>query len=267
MFNVDKKKSVNTISSHSGKRKTGKTHPGILPVVLVAFAVGIICALIVVVVQVVRTSPAFALKSINVQGPASIDRQLIIDKSGLVVGMRMTAINTDSIAKKLSAINRIKNITVNMRIPDAVQIRYAERIALASIMHKGVVGIDADGVLIPLSQQAFARVPLVSGYTVYVDSMGIARIDSVTNGRLASFLRDIVVNDKSMLQRIAQINFAKAGAVTCVFADSRRCVTFQEQSIVPALKHLRRLEIILAEASDTLLQRINLYNANMAYVN
>jgi cell division protein FtsQ len=130
----------------------GSIGRGVLAVVRVLAKLLVLVGLLVVLVgggriavQHVVASPQFALDQIQVTGTGKAREHEIIDASGVALGDRLLALDTDAIAAKVALHPWVAEARVSRRLPAGLAIDIVERKAAAAVNLGGLYLVDGSG--------------------------------------------------------------------------------------------------------------------------
>ena len=93
----------------------------------------------------VRTSPAFATSSIELEGHVRISREEVLDIAGLAIGKNVFAVAPEDAERSLSAHPWIAEAHVRRRLPGSYEVEVRERRAVALLVLDEVFLVADDG--------------------------------------------------------------------------------------------------------------------------
>lgn len=224
----------------------------VVPVVLALAAAGAVGRL---AEQHVRRSPAFALRTVTVEGEERLAEADVIRIAGLTLGHNVFEVAPEDALARLAGHPWIAQAEVRRRLPGTFEIVVRERkpAALLVLDHVYLVGQDAT-VFKQVASDDPIDLPVVTG----VDQarfLGDRGYRSALLLEIVAMLHDYRAAGLERREPIQEINVAETGAVSIYFGED---ATLARLGHGPFLAKLRKLRRIL----DTLDRR----DARPAYV-
>ena len=98
-----------------------------------------------------KTSPAFNLKTIDVEGNIAVGREEIITVSGLERGRNIWSADLEETERRLRMARRFEQVALTRRLPGTVVVRVKELQPIAFVQLDRLYGVSEGGELIPLA--------------------------------------------------------------------------------------------------------------------
>ncbi|HOL18018.1 MAG TPA: FtsQ-type POTRA domain-containing protein [Bacillota bacterium] len=106
----------------------------------------------------------FTVKNIEVKGPAFLDREALIERSGITVGSSIFTVRSDKVAHALQADPAILEAAVQKDYPSTVVISVTSRTPVAYILAEGGCWLmDAEGIVYKQDAEMSGNLPVVTG--------------------------------------------------------------------------------------------------------
>ncbi len=152
------------------KMRQKKRHRTVVMRRFTAFVVLIIICVFVIAFF----TPAFNIKSVQVEGNTQVDSTVIINQSGVVEGQNLFKINVPQIKNAVNSLPYIKNVTIKrILFPPSLKINVEESSADAYIMYNGnCVLIDRNCNVLEETSSPKGGVPEITGLNLQNYSVG-----------------------------------------------------------------------------------------------
>ncbi|MGI6587549.1 MAG: cell division protein FtsQ/DivIB [Peptococcia bacterium] len=150
-------------------------------------------------------SAFFNLQKIEVRGCSTIEKETVINLSGLTLGTNLFKIDIQEAITKLELHPVIKTVYVSRKLPYTLVLDVNERIPIALVVGSGeYLVIDEEGIYIKQVDDLLNfNLPVISGITLNEEiSLG----DNLTTSGLESALQLLRLMDKSFLENVTEIN-------------------------------------------------------------
>jgi cell division septal protein FtsQ len=216
-------------------------------------------------VTMLRLSPMFTVAKISVEGTTKVDKGFVLKAANITTGMRMIDIKPGLIKNAIQKNAWVKDVKVARQFPNNIVIHITERAPVALACIKKVYYVDDDGRLLSLFPGTFSNLPVVSGLkdTIRDSSLYIASASLV---RLKKFLEEAKNADNDFVKKISQINFGADGIIKLRCEDVPTVIELSEEQVVVAMQRAKQLMQETGNGAGRAAARINLYYANLAFV-
>lgn len=147
-----------------------------------------------------KTSPAFNLKAIDVEGNIAVGKEEIITVSGLERGRNIWSADLEETERRLMMARRFEQVALTRRLPGTVVIRVKELQPIAFVQLDRLYGVSEAGELIPLTPgNGMPDLPVVT-----VDVSSYLRGPDAAESRDRSFetLRDAMRGSPEMARAL-----------------------------------------------------------------
>ena len=151
----------------------------------------ILIMLITIIVLYLLNSPTFKIKNIEVMGNSQVDKQKIIEQSGIKIGNSIFS-NINIISKvRIKQNGYIEDAIVTKKMPDTIEINVKERIAEFQIITDNgyYIYIDEQGYIVDYSQESRG---LVTIYGMEITEENIEKKKRLENDDLNLRLENIL---------------------------------------------------------------------------
>ncbi len=207
------------------KKRTGAPHPvrvllGKWRVMLALFPVAVVAGVTYAAVQ----SPLLTAQSFSVKGADTLDRQAVVDISGLK-GRSLLDLPVEDAQARLRDIPQIRSVSISRTFPQTVTIKVVERKPAAywSINNREYV-VDAEGYVLNSGVPDSAAPRILEPDSNRVMGPG----DRVHPDAVALALRLQEESPRILNQSLATIEYRQDVGVSAVFANGMR-VTFGDE--------------------------------------
>lgn len=109
------------------------------------------------------TSPEFAINQVEIKGNHIVSKDQLLEKADPIIGSNIFMLNPTQLSKKLSANPWIRNISIERRLPQGIDITVVERVPYARIQMDQVYILDNFGVLLAQAEPEHSQLPLILG--------------------------------------------------------------------------------------------------------
>ena len=110
-----------------------------------------------------KTSPAFNLKTIDVEGNIAVGKEEIITVSGLERGRNIWSADLEETERRLMMARRFERVALTRRLPGTVVVRVKELQPIAFVQLDRLYGVSEGGDLIPLTPgQGLPDLPVIT---------------------------------------------------------------------------------------------------------
>jgi len=110
-------------------------------------------------------NPKFELKNINITSDGRLPPEFFCERAGLHTGTNLFALDFDVLRKKLEEVPLVESVSIERKLPDTLNIKITERVALAQIRWNPRALpflLDGHGVVLPMTRSGQA-LPLIEG--------------------------------------------------------------------------------------------------------
>jgi cell division septal protein FtsQ len=234
---------------------------------LVVLCAGVVIGGIPWLMNRISRTTYFPVKKIIIDADSTLHKDKVLAVSGLYPGMKMTEVKPNEVRQRIEAMLWVKSARITRILPGTVKVHIVTRKPIAYLGLETVYWIDEDGAVLPLSRRQAMRIPLLFGLSDTVtDSTGRVRLSSESIQRVRAFQSEIKQFDRTMPDRISQVDFSKKGDVAFSLADGYE-VNVAELDLSAGLKRLDRLMNVVQNEQDSVRRHhINLCRNNLAYV-
>lgn len=186
--------------------KLNRTHPavrlmlGLAAGLLVSGAVAGLAMGGLTLSEWTKTSPAFNLKTIDVEGNNAVGKEDIIAVSGLERGRNIWSADLSETERRLLLDRRFEQVAVTRRLPGTVVVRVEELQPIAFVQLDRLYGVSERGELIPLTPGNGLRdLPVIT-----VDASSYRQAPGATESEDRSFetLRDAMLANPEMARAL-----------------------------------------------------------------
>jgi cell division protein FtsQ len=117
-------------------------------------------AVVTAAVLVVYYTPVLGVRTVDVSGTATLQRQDVLAAAGIPLGQPMLQVNTAAIRKKLEAVPRVASATVRLEWPSTVHMDVTERVPVAFLVTgNGFQLVDGADVVFATAPEAPTGLP------------------------------------------------------------------------------------------------------------
>lgn len=168
---------------------------------------------------VLARSSVFEVREIRVLGNTTLSRENIISVAGINPGENIFRLDLKEAAEKLKVVSVIKTAELNRRLPSAVEIRVAERVACALVpVETGFILVDDEGVYIQKGDVGINQLPVVTGLKFDLPSPG----GKIVSEKLDVALEVISGVPPGLLARLSEI-FIEGDQAVVYTLDGIQC--------------------------------------------
>ena len=187
-------------------RETGTGRRAGRWLLLTAFLVALIWFVGNQAVARVTALPVFTVNRVAVEGAERLDRSRIIETAGIALGINIFRVDLKRASDRLRKEFAAKDFTLYRRLPGTIVIRVRERKPVALVNVGKLIGVDADGVLLPHIGESMAdSLPIITG--IGGDESNLA--DPAVRNRLLAglgLLDSIACRCPGVQKRISEVN-------------------------------------------------------------
>ena len=107
----------------------------------------------------------FDIVSINIKGNRILSRNEILKMANIDSDSSIKSLDLADIQTKLEINPYIKAASVSREYPNRINILICERVPICYINHKGLLLVDAEGIVLPVPEQSLdTNLPVISGF-------------------------------------------------------------------------------------------------------
>jgi len=167
----------------------------------------------------IKAHPVFTVRRVTVEGADYLDEKKIVEKAGVPEGVNIFTVDVAGVSETLKRSFTAEDFVVFRRLPDTITIRVKERVPVALLNSRKLVGVDREGVPLPHIGAAMAEsLPIITGVG---DIASLS--DSVARKRLVKGLRlldRISKESPSVYNRISELNVSNLSEMGITLIDS-----------------------------------------------
>jgi cell division protein FtsQ len=163
-----------------------------------------------------RTAPLFKLSTIDVGGNRLIPSRLALEMVPVRRGTNIFAVDLDAIERALKQDPRIREVTIRRELPSKIIITIREREPIMLLSANQLYGVDQEGTVIPLSQEAGLQdLPVLTG--VFPEVQPGAGYEYLGVQKGLEIRQAIAQVAPSLLDKVSEINVARPEAPIIYF--------------------------------------------------
>ena len=163
--------------------------------------------------------PVFIVRTILVEGTQHLDKELILKSAAIHPGENIFRADLEKASRSLRKDFSAQDFTLFRKLPDTIVIRVVERRPVALINDGELMGVDAQGVLLPhIGAGMVDSLPIITGVT----GAGALADPEVKERLLAGLkLLDAITRQAPAVQkRISEINASNASTMGISLIDN-----------------------------------------------
>ncbi|MBA7559768.1 Cell division protein FtsQ [subsurface metagenome] len=191
----------------------------------------------------IKSHPIFIVRNVVVEGASYLDPEKIMELVDISPRTNIFDVDLQSISLILSYSYTAEDFTVYRRLPDTVAIRIDERVPVALVNVRELVGVDANGVTLPhIGAELIETLPIITG---------IRNLSALSDSSVAKRLQTGLallsrINDESpsVYKRISEINITKIQELGISLVDNGLEVIIGDTGWD---KNLQNLEKVITE--------------------
>jgi cell division protein FtsQ len=163
-----------------------------------------------------RTAPLFELSTIDVGGNRLLPSQLALEMVPVRRGTNIFAVDLDAIERAMKQDPRIREVTIRRELPSKIIITIREREPVMLLSADQLYGVDQEGTVIPLNQEAGLQdLPVLTGIFPEVQPGAGHQYLGIQKG--LEIRRAITQAAPSLLDKVSEINVARPEAPIIYF--------------------------------------------------
>jgi cell division protein FtsQ len=115
-------------------------------------------------------NPKFELKNINITSDGRLTPEFFLQRSGLETGTNLFQVDFEVLMKRFQEVPLVESVTLERRLPDTLNIRIVERVAMAQIRWNPKTLpflLDRHAVVIPMTRSG-QSLPLIEGFRTQI---------------------------------------------------------------------------------------------------
>lgn len=167
----------------------------------------------------IMSHPIFEVRHVVVRGSRYIDSEEMIAKAAVDVGANIFEIDIGKISGNLKDVYAAEDFTVYRSMPGTIAIKVHEKIPVALLNTKKLIGVDKNGVPLPhIGADLVETLPIVTGINSIADLS-----DSTVKARLLAglnMLEKIKKKAPSTYKRISEINVSNLNTMGISLIDN-----------------------------------------------
>jgi cell division protein FtsQ len=190
-----------------------------------------------------RTSPSFAIKTIEVKGNQHLTAAAVMQAAGLAIGQNVLAVGPEEARQRLSQVPFIEFVSVKRRLPGTFVIELRERQPVALLSLTQLYLVSDDGVAFkPLEPGEPFDLPVISGIDVSETTQD-EHVDASSLLRAVALLHDYRDAGLARAEPISEIHVENDGGLSLyIGADA----TYVRLGKPPFRQKLERLREVIA---------------------
>lgn len=176
------------------------------------FRLVLMLALLAVGVGFAFKSDFFNIEYINVKGDSILNKDSIINASGILIGENLLKISPKDTEDKIKFLPYIKDANVKYKIPNTINIQVVERVPVIQLKSlANYLLIDKEGFVVEITDIKKEELPTIVGYSIKEKKPGENIKDDENGIKLEEFFTedDII----KMMKKINNINFDLEGEI------------------------------------------------------
>ena len=176
----------------------------------------VIISIVVAIVVLTLFSPLFNIKHITDEGTGVLDKNAVINASGITTGVNILRINTSIAKKNISTMAYVDDVDIKIQFPNTVLITIKESTATAYIPFIGnYIGINESGKVLEVkSELGTVECPLI--YGVELEKFGIGQIVEIENEQISKLLPQFLdeLGKNELLQSVSAMDLNDENNIT-----------------------------------------------------
>jgi cell division protein FtsQ len=151
-------------------------------------------------------SDYFNIAIINLEGNDSLEKEFIINASGISLGENILRIKTSSAEKEIESLPYVKNVIVKRKLPKTINISVKERVAVIQLKAlSSYILIDNEGYVLDIVEDENVHLPVFIGFNINEVQPGSNIILNEEGRLLEDFFNDDEIN--YIVNKISEINY------------------------------------------------------------
>ncbi len=111
------------------------------------------------------TSPRFVLREVDVVGHKTLDPKMLVKLAGLSPGANLFGVDLEGVRRRVESNPWVRRTSIRKVPPNTLRIEVEERRPAAIVRRKGVIAVDAEGVVLgKVSARPGKCLPLLAGF-------------------------------------------------------------------------------------------------------
>lgn len=184
--------------------------------------------------------PVFTIRNVVVEGAERLDRERILKSASIQAGANIFRVDLEHASQSLRKEFAAEDFVLFRRLPDTIVIRVKERRPVALINTDQLVGVDAQGVLLPhIGADMVESLPIITG----VNSVASLSEPETRKRLLAGLklLNAIYLQSPAVHKRISEVNVSSAATMGINLIDNGLEVIIGENGWTEKLPNLEKV--------------------------